>query len=632
VSANATALDELLQLHRTGRLADVYGPARPLLDALTDDELTRAGHLLSRLDPDAVRAAQPGVRDMRAAVTGHGVPVSLVAALTAQCARHGLLLEAYVGGYDSYLLELSDPSSNLYAARPDLVLCLLDPAMIADELPVPWGVADVERVFAEKLRLVEGLAAGFVARGGGTVVLNTIPLPHDIAGQLRDARSRTRLGMVWREANIALLRLATRYPSALVVDLDPLVARGVPVVDERLRAYARAHLSPALLAAYAREVGHLAAYLTGGGRKCLVVDLDNTLWGGVLGDDGIDGIEVCEGHRGEAFRTVQRVVKQLGAQGVLLAAVSKNDPEPVARVLREHPGMTLRPEDFVRVVANWQPKHENLLELAQALNLGVDSFVFADDSPNERGQVRHLLPGVAVVDLDDEPAGHVGRLLRDGWFATPDVTAEDRARTALYRDELARADFLDSFSTIEDYLRELLVRVELGPARDRDVPRLSQLTMRTNQFNLTTRRLAPAEVTDHIAEAASLVLCIRATDRFGDNGLVGAIFARRDADALHLDNMLLSCRVFGRGIEQACLSAVLRWARDTDLRAVYGRYLPTAKNGTVRDLYPRYGFVADRPDGAGTVFRHDLAEVVAVPDHVELRAELSPALGARPEQ
>src|SRR5262249_32703099 len=183
----------------------------------------------------------------------------------------------------------------------------------------------------------------------------------------------------------------------------------------------------------------------------------------------------------------QRVAKQLGSQGVLLAAVSKNDLEPVRDVLRNHPGMTLREDDLVRVVANWRPKHDNLTELAAALNLGVDSVVFVDDSPYECGLVRHALPGVAVVPVDGEPGLYVEKLLRDGWFDTRALTAEDRTRVAKYRDELVRKDFLDTFESIEDYLRELKVRVRLAAVTDptTDAVRISQLTLRTNQFNLT---------------------------------------------------------------------------------------------------------------------------------------------------
>ncbi|MGX1912081.1 HAD-IIIC family phosphatase [Streptomyces phaeochromogenes] len=252
----------------------------------------------------------------------------------------------------------------------------------------------MERVARERIGTLAGLVARFVESARGTLVLNTPPLPRRFAAQLVDHRSRARLGAVWREANARLLRLAEEHERVVVLDQDPLIGEGVPVVEPRLSQYTRTHLSPTLLTAYAREIGHRA----GQGNKALVLDLDGTLWGGILGEDGPDGIEIgADGtHRGAAHHAFQRVVGQLAAQGVLLAAVSKNDPEPVGEVLRGHPGMFLREGDFVRVVANWRPKHDNLTQLAEALNPGVDSFVFVDDSPYECGLVRHELPGVSV--------------------------------------------------------------------------------------------------------------------------------------------------------------------------------------------------------------------------------------------
>jgi FkbH-like protein len=622
VAGTAEHTDTLADLHRSGRLAARYPAVARLVGQLAGAELARAGRLLARLDPADVLREHPDVPVLTVAVTGHGTLSMLTPALTAELARHGLLLRGVPTDFDSYVFELGDPGSGLYAADPDLALCVLDPAVVADELPTPWGPADAERVLAGKLRLLDGLAGRFAATARGVLVLNTLPLPRRLTAQLVDHGSRARLGALWRDANAALLRLAERFPAVVVLDLDPLLAEGVPATDPRQDVYARAHLSAELLAGYAREVGHLARHVAGRTKKVLALDLDGTTWGGVLGDDGAEGIEVADGYRGAAYQAFQRVAKQLGSQGVLLAAVSKNNLEPVREVLRDHPGMTLREDDLVRVVANWRPKPDNLTELAAALNLGVDSVVFVDDSPYECGLVRHALPGVAVVEVDDEPALHVDKLLADGWFDTRALTAEDRTRVAKYRDELVRKDFLDTFESIADYLRELKVSVRLATGDPADAARISQLTLRTNQFNLTTVRLQPPQVQALLADPAALVLTVHTADRFGDNGMVGAVFARRDADALHLDNFLLSCRVFARGIEAACLSAVLAYARATGAAAVFGTYRPTAKNRMVETFYPRHGFEPVAGDGTRRAFRHDLAEIPPPPEHIDLTASV----------
>ncbi|AGL15973.1 HAD family hydrolase [Actinoplanes sp. N902-109] len=621
-----TADEELTALHRAGRLAEEFPRVVQLLAELEPAQLSRAGRLLARLDPEQLSAAHPGLRTVTVAITGHGTLGTLVPALTAELARHSLILRPRLTSFDSYVFELGDPGSELYRSDPDLVLAVLDPEIVGAELPLPWTADDAARVLEGKVTLVERLATTFEQHSRGALVLNTLPMPRRYPGQLVDQRSRARLGVAWRTANMNLLRLVENHPRVSVVDLDPLLAEGVPVADARMHTYAKAHLSEPLLAAYAREVAHLARAVLGRTRKCLVVDLDNTVWGGVLGDDGPDGIEVDGTHRGEAFRDFQRVLRQIRSQGIPLAAVSKNDLEPVRRVLREHPGMTVREDDFVRVVANWRPKHDNLRELAATLNLGIDALVFADDSAFECGLVRQELPAVAVVRLDDDPAGHVDRLLRDGWFDTRELTDDDLARAERYREESDRADFLHSFTSLDDYLRELAVRVEFGPADPADLARVAQLTLRTNQFNLTTQRLQHADVTALAADPDALVLSIRSRDRFGENGLVGAILAHRSDDGLHIDNAVLSCRVFSRGIEHACLSALLQHAAATGATAVHGTYRPTARNGTVRDFYPRYGFTVVDEDPARTTFRHDLARTLPPPDHVVLHTSLEGAV------
>ncbi|MGB8939533.1 MAG: HAD-IIIC family phosphatase [Streptomyces sp.] len=612
----------LLDLHRAGRLAHNYPRVPALLTGLDDAALVHAGRLLARLDADDVLALHPATPTVRVAVTGHGTLTPLIAPLTAELARHGLLLRPQVSDFDAYVFDLADPDSQLYRGAPDLVLCVLDPMVVFDDVPVPWTADDVERLAREKTETVAGLAARFAAASKATLVLNTLPLPRQFTTQLIDHRSRARLGAVWREANTRLLGLAETHPNVVVLDLDPLIGEGCPVSEPRLSLYTKTHLSPALLARYAREVGHLARHRAGQTKKALALDLDGTVWGGILGEDGSAGIEAAGSYRGEAHRAFQRVIKQLGAQGILLAAVSKNDPEPVREVLRDHPDMTLREDDFVRVVANWRPKHDNLTELADSLNLGLDSFVFVDDSPYECGLVEQELPAVAVVPVSDEPALHVEALLRDGWFDALELTREDVTRVAKYRDELVRKDFLDSFDSLDEYLRQLQVQVRLAEAAEADVARVSQITLRTNQFNQTTRRLQPAEVRALMADPAAQVLVIGSADRFGDNGTVGVVFTRRDGPILRIENFLLSCRVFSRGIEQAVLAAVLRQAQESGATQALAAYLPTPKNARTKDFYPRNGFAPVSDDGTTATFRHDLTDLPVTPSHVRLAASL----------
>lgn len=616
------ALEELRSLHRSDRLAEHYDRVPTLLSGLSDGDSSVAARLLARVDRARVRELHPAIRPVRAEILGHGMLATLGTALNGQLARHGFLPDVRVAEFDSYVVDLADPGSDLYRDEPDLVVCVLDHAVVFDEVPVPFTVDDVTRVLTEKVRMLRGLVARFTAHGRGTLVLNTIPLPRECAVRLLDHPARARLGAAWRTANAELLSLGAVPGQVVVSDLDMLLTEGVPLVEPRFAAYVHANLSDAVLERYARELAHLWRARSGKAKKVLALDLDETVWGGVLGDDGVAGIEVGHTPRGEAFLRFQETAKQLEAQGVLLAAVSKNDDATVRAALRDHPDLRLRADDFARISASWGPKAESLRALASGLNLGLDSVVFVDDSIAECAAVASELPDVTVIHLDDDPALHNTALLAEDWFATPEVTGEDRTRTRLYREEAARTDFLAAADSVEQFLAGLGVTVRLGPVRDAEIPRIAQLTLRTNQFNLTTQRLDASDVTRHAADPAHRVLAITSADRFGSNGTVGALFLRADGDELVVDNFLLSCRVFARGIEQACLSAMLRAARGAGFSAVRASYLPTAKNGKVRELYQRYGFTVDEETEAGARHsHHDLAEIVAVPAHLRLDAD-----------
>ncbi|TDC60098.1 HAD-IIIC family phosphatase [Micromonospora sp. KC207] len=608
--ADEDAVAQLTGIARAGRLAEDFDVVTKLAARLSRADLSRVGPLLARVDAAQVRAAHPDLPEVSVAVTGAGTVGALTAPVAAELVRHGLVPRCSATGYDAYLAELADPGSALHDA--DIAVCLLDARVVFAEVPTPWRVEQVEEAATRVVTRIVDIVERFVERSRGMLVVTTMPLLRSYPAQLVDHRSRARLGAVWARANARLLDLGERA-GVVVLNLDPLLAEGVPAVDRRMGVHLGLRHSPALLAAVAREIGHLARNVAGRTRKCLVLDLDDTLWSGVLGEVGPDGVEV-----GPAFADVQRAARQLGSQGVLLAVASKNDPEPVRTALAK-PEMALRADDFVRVSASWRPKPETLAGLAEELNLGQDSLVFADDSAAECGMVATLLPQVAVVELAGDPAGHLPALLADGWFDVPRLTDEDRGRSAAYRADLHRRELRTSAGSLDEYLRTLGVRVELAPAALADVARLSQLTLRTNQFTMTTARLSPPEVEALIRNPEALVLAVRTADRFGHNGLVGAVFGRHDAGLLWLENVLLSCRVFGRGIEQAYLSSVLSSARARGVGAVLARYVPSARNGAFADFYLRHGFTRVLPyDGPGELYRHDLGRIPSVPEHIVL--------------
>ncbi|MFS4097350.1 HAD-IIIC family phosphatase [Streptomyces sp. AF1A] len=641
-----SALDLLRLLRDERRLEAEYDTVAALLarHEVADDPvaLRRVGRLLAGADPDRVRAHHPGTPVVTVAVTGSSTVAPVLDPLTAELARHGMPVRPVLGDHGAFVRDLTDSAGGFAGVRYEVALCLLDASIVLRRLPEVWGPDDAARACDGTLALLREVAAGHRARAGGTLVLNTLPLPATWSRRLVDLRSRARLGAVWREFNASLLRLSAEADGVVVIDLDPLLTEGGPLHDARLAHHADAQLGAGLLAAYAREVAHFVRALRGTTRKCLVLDLDHTLWDGVLAEDGPAGVAAAGTPRAEAFGAFQRLAAQLRGQGVLLAVSSRNDPEEVRTVLREHPDMRLREDDFVHIAAGWGPKDEALREIADRVGIGTDALVFADDSPAECARIRAALPEVAVVRLDDEPSLHGERLLRDGWFDQPSLTEEDRERGNRYRAQARGGRLRAGAATVDAYLADLGTGVDFGPPLPYEYARTAQLTQRTNRFNLTGVRLTEAEVAAAAggADGAELLVA-RAADRFGEHGLVGAVLTRRAGAVLEVVNVWLSCRVLARGIEHACLADVLARARAAGCREVRAGFTETRKNAPARAFYPELGFTPaeserprasrepggsgeSRPSGASatgrTRYRHDLRTLPLVPSHIRMTA------------
>ena len=337
-------------------------------------------------------------------------------------------------------------------------------------------------------------------------------------------------------------------------------------------------------------------------KKCLVLDLDNTLWGGILGEDGVDGIQLGGDYPGQAFSVWQRALLQLERNGVILAVCSKNNETDVAEVWQQNPNMVLKREHFSAVRINWQDKVTNLRELAAELNIGLDSMVFLDDNPTERELVSQLLPQVTVPDFPSKPyqlMPFYKQLVYD-YFRIYAVTTEDRAKTEQYRANALRKADEAHFPDMESYLYSLDMELDVVPADEHNLQRIAQMTQKTNQFNLTTRRYTEADVQRRLNDGWR-IYCLRVRDRFGDSGITAAIFMEPvDGKTVRIDSLLLSCRILGKGIEEAFFKTVLNLLRLDGFRQVLAQYLPTVKNGQTADFYDRMGMtcVSTETDGA----------------------------------
>ena len=532
----------------------------------------------------AEHSAPAGIASIRLALLGSSTFSHLLPGIRLGALRRGLLVEVYMGPYGMYRQELADPGSGLYAFWPDMVCFAFDAQHVA-----PAESSDAEAAM-QNIRSCWEMAQG----GLGCTVLQQTVLPRLplLVGNNEDRLASSPAARV--DGVNASLRQEARARGVYLLSVDRWAAEdGLGQwFDPQLWYQAKQEVHPRASVVYGDQMGRLLAALRGRSAKCLVLDLDNTLWGGVIGDDGIEGIALGQGSPvGEAFVAFQRYAKQLAQRGVILAVCSKNDYSNAIAAFESHPEMVLRKSDIACFVANWQDKAENLRFIAETLNIGLDALVFADDNPVERGLIRSELPMISVPELPDDPAGYVGCLVDAGYFEAVEITAEDRERTELYRANASREALRQSSTDLSGYLQSLGMELIWQPFDAAGFKRIVQLINKTKQFNLTTRRYTDAEVSAVMADPDAVTLQLRLTDAHGDNGIIAILIGERaGGDALLLDTWLMSCRVLGRGVEETTLNVLCARAAEKGYRRLLGVYRPTAKNGMVKDHFQRLGF------------------------------------------
>ncbi len=533
----------------------------------------------------------PPGQKLRLAIVGGYSLYPLHELIVHLCAVENLPVELWLGDYDNYPSEIMDDASGLYAFAPHVVFILpaerrcIYPGRLTD--PRDLVQAEAQRVVDSLLELARRLNEKTRAEVITTNFL--LPARHDLGA----FRSRT-LGSDWSFRKWVNLELGLNAPSYLhVCDWEFLANRlgGLAARDERSWFESKQPCSSALLVELAREVSLLILSLKRAPKKVLVLDLDNTLWGGVVADDGLDGIELGDtSPRGEAFKAFQKYIVSLKQRGVLLAVCSKNDFAKAAEPFEKHPDMVLKMDDIVSFKANWEPKSENIRAMAPKLNLGLDSFVFVDDNPAEIEIVRQFAPEVTTILLGPDPSDYVGQLADSRLFEPRSITGEDAERTAQYRSDAQRQALAASVTDMASYLESLEIEAVLSEFAPVDVPRLTQLINKINQFNLTTRRRSEAEVLAVMGDPDFVGFSVRLKDRFGDHGLISIVIGEKAGDTMKIDTWLMSCRVLKRGVEEEVLNESVRLAQLKNCRFLLGTYLPTPKNEMVRDFYGRMGF------------------------------------------
>jgi FkbH-like protein len=516
--------------------------------------------------------------------------------------RVGIGGEIYESPYGQYEQEIINPQSPLYEFRPDVVVL----AVTERDLRLPqYSDAPEEEIGAEVgrwTRLWEAVAKNSKARLIQYNFASPIESPMGHLG----ARLPGSRHMMARAINAQIGVRAGN--SVSIVDCEHLSALFGKHrwCDPRYWHMAKQAVALDALPLLARHTAAVMAADLGLTRKCLVLDLDNTLWGGIIGEDGLTGIRLGDGTEGEAFVAFQEYIRKLKMKGVILAVCSKNNEADAKEPFEKHPEMRLKLEDIAIFVANWQPKSDNLRVIAKTLDLGLDSFVFVDDNPVERASIRQFLPEVDVVPLPTDPAYYTRALSDYLLFETNSFTAEDVKRTDQYRGRAQIMELKASAANLDDFYRSLGMKAVALPFDDFHLPRIAQLLGKTNQFNLTTRRHGMPQLQAFLQDANCVHFYLRLRDRFADHGLVSLMIALRRGQTLEIDTWLMSCRVLGRTVEATMLQHLFERAKQFGCTSVQGTYIPTAKNDMAKDVFAKFGFKLVGDSVGSSVWNYDL--------------------------
>ena len=540
-----------------------------------------------------------GLRPVRIAVMGNGTLNLLASALRLWLGLEGYAAEIYLCSYGAWRQEILDPGSAFYLFQPDVVWILsterdldfrqIDPG--ADSATCRSAVTDAAEDCRSFWNHVQSRCPARI------VQCNFEDPPLRVFGHYEATVPWSRTSLI-RDLNQTLGDLA-RQQQVTIFDLH-YVAASFGLArwrEERQWHQSKLPFSPNAFGLVAFNFARLVAPMLGSVRKCIVVDLDNTLWGGVIGDEGVDGIRLGDGAEGEAFVAFQAYLKRLLQRGILLAVCSKNEQSAAEEPFRKHPAMRIQLGDISAFCANWENKADNLRRIAASLNIGLDSLVFVDDNPAERALVKSQLPEVTVVDLPEDPSDYPAAVDAGCFFETRSYSSEDAMRVQLYRENALRGSAMQSASDLDSFLRDLHMHAESGPLDSFRLPRMAQLLGKTNQFHLTTTRYSEAELVALAQDPHNWVRWFSLRDRIGDHGLISVAILRPGPDALVIDTWAMSCRVFSRGMEDFIFLEMLAAARTAGVRRLIGHYKPTAKNHPVAGLYEKLGFNCEGMDG-----------------------------------
>ena len=533
-----------------------------------------------------------GFKKIKIAIVSDTASQLLTDALKGYGFEKQLDYQIYEADYNQIDLQVFDPSSGLYAFNPDFIFINRSSEKFLVEYCKKDSAAQ-ESMASAIAQTTKQYFDTLASRLKSKVIINTYPEINDAVFGNFGAKVPSSFIYQVREANLELMKLCRAYKNSFICDIALLQSHlGYNFVfDPQFYIKADMVYSLDFLPYIAKNITDIVTSITGSFNKCLILDLDNTTWGGIIGDDGVEGIQVGHFGIGKVFTELQLWAKQLKQRGIILAVCSKNTEEIAKEPFISHPEMVLRLDDIAVFVANWETKVDNIRHIKSILNIGFDAMVFIDDNPFEREMVKTGIPELTVPELPEDPAEYLGYLRGLNLFETASVTEEDANRTKQYQEEAQRNILLKSFENEHDFLQNLQMVSNPVPVDHFNTPRVAQLSQRSNQFNLRTRRYTEEDIKHICNNPDHFTLSLSLKDRFGDHGLIGAIILQKsDNNSLFIDTWIMSCRVLKRGMENFTLNCIVELAAKHNIERIIGEYIPTKKNEIVKDHYLNLGF------------------------------------------
>jgi FkbH-like protein len=542
-------------------------------------------------------------KKVRVAILSSFTIYGLEESLKVKCAERKLGCMTYSSPYNQYNQDILSSTSPLYEFSPNLTFMLIDTRTILSSLfynPYSASVSERREYIDNRVKDLVNLVKKFTIKSKSKLVVANFHAPVYTPYGICETKTEYGLREMVLDLNAKLSCSLRNEPSAFVFDFDAFVGKygEVNVYDYRQFLFGDIKVSLNCIPSLAEEfMGYINAEL-GVNRKCIVLDLDDTLWGGIVGEDGYEGIKLSPQFPGTSFVEFQRVIQALHERGIMLAINSRNNEDEALRVIRDHPYMVLRENDFASVKINWYDKISNTKAIAEELNIGLDSLVYFDDDPVNRELISSALPEVMTVDLPRDPALYAQTLMDLNVFNTFSITDEDKRRGQMYIEERNRTQLEKSVSNLDDFLSQLKIKINIQEADKFTIPRISQLVLKTNQFNLTTKRFQEEEILRFSEDKNMLVGCAQTSDKFGDNGITGVFIVQKNPEYSEwsIEAFLLSCRVMGRRIEDGIMEYILNEARKEGIKRVKGRYIPTSKNKPCENFLPHSGFKKEGED------------------------------------